>query len=57
MCIIYSEFERHQGGVIGKDSSSDFKKVDESFTLSRETVYDVLVMVGDRSLEEEREVC
>jgi hypothetical protein len=58
MCKLYrsSELEGEEGSVVGQNTRGNFEQVDESFPLTREAVNDVLVVVRDRSLKEERQV-
>lgn len=51
-----SEVEAEQSGVIGHQTSSNLKEVGEGLSLSTERVYNILGVVGDGSLEEERKV-
>ena len=64
MCVIFrealyhsqslcSEFEGHEGGIVGEDSSSDLEQVNEGLPLSTKAVDDVLIVISDGRLEEE----
>ena len=56
MILGTSELERQEGGVVREDTGSNLQKVSHGFSLAGEGVNDVLVMVSDRSLEEEGQV-
>jgi len=54
--FFYSEVKTEQSGVIGHQTSSDLKEVGKSLSLSSERVDNILRVVSDGSLEEERKV-
>lgn len=54
--FFYSEVEAEQSGVIGHQTSSNLEEVGKSLSLSSERVDNILRVVGNGSLEEERKV-
>jgi len=51
-----SEFESEEGAVIRLETCSDLKDVDKRFSLLGETVDHILLVVSDRSFEEEAQI-
>lgn len=51
-----SEFEGQKGGVVGEHTGGNLQQGGECLSLATERVDDVLVVVSDGRLEEERKV-